>query len=215
MARPANTDAAATKARILDSARGLFADVGLDGASVRDVASGAGVTLATVHHYFGSKDDLYAACVATVYAELGAMRDELAKELAETRSAEELVERAVVTGYRFAREHHVAVRLLVRASVGAGALPPRGRESLLTFLDVASRGIASLVGRKPHELRLPLQSLVFLVARFAVQGDAELALVAGGTTGKASIARVERHLVDVAQRLLLDSPASTRHARKA
>lgn len=205
MGRPVHADAAATKGKILDSARTLFADVGLDGASVRDVAAGAGVSLAMVHHYFGSKDDLYAACVDTVYAELGAMRAELERELARAESPEKLVERGVVVAYRFARTHVVAVRLLVRASVGAGELPPAGRASLMAFLDVASHGLARLTGRRASELRLPLQSVVFLVARFAVQGDAELAAVAA-TTERAAHARVERHLVDVARRLLIHQP---------
>src|SRR5205823_2483085 len=112
-------------------ARCLFADVGIDGASVRDVAARAGVTLATVHHYFGSKDDLYDACISTVYGELASMRLELERELSRGGSPHELIERAVVTTSRFARAHVVAVRLLMRAAVGAGELPPRGRENLL------------------------------------------------------------------------------------
>src|SRR5438093_3550861 len=100
MGRPVHADAEATKARILDSARTLFADVGLDGASVRDVAAGAGVSLAMVHHYFGSKDDLYEACIDTVYTEIAAMGAALQAELASTGSPSQLIERAVVTGYR-------------------------------------------------------------------------------------------------------------------
>ena len=206
MPRPVNADADATKSRILHSARTLFADLGLDGASVRDVAGHAKVSLAMVHHYFGSKDDLYDACIDTVYAELGTMRAALEKELARVESPEELVRRAVVTAYRFARAHRVAVRLLVRMSVGAGKLPARGRSLLVSFLDVASRGLAAMSGRRPAELRLPLQSIVFLVARYAVQGEEELALVAS-TSERAAHAKVERHLVDVACRLVLDQPA--------
>lgn len=202
MARPVHADAEATKGRILDSARTLFADVGLDGASVRDVAAGAGVSLAMVHHYFGSKDDLYEACIDAVYVEIAAMGAALQAELASTGSPAQLIERAVVTGYRFARAHHVAVRLLVRTSVGSGKLPPRGRKALVSFLDFASRGLGALAGRRPADLRLPLQSVVFLVARYSVQSDEELGVVAG-TTGRAAHARVERHLVDVARRLVL------------
>ncbi len=205
MGRPLHADAEATKGRILDSARTLFADVGLDGASVRDVAAGAGVSLAMVHHYFGSKDDLYEACIDTVYTELGAMGAALEAELASTGSPAELIERAVVTGYRFARAHQVAVRLLLRMSVAAGKLPPRGRKSLVAFLDFASRGLGALAGRRPADLRLPLQSVVFLVARYSVQGDEELGVVAG-SAGRAAHARVERHLVDVACRLILGTP---------
>src|SRR5450631_941949 len=112
MGRPIHADAEATKGRILDSARTLFADVGVDGASVRDVAAGAGVSLAMVHHYFGSKDDLYVACIDTVYAELASMRASLEHEMARVGEPEELIKRAVVAAYRFACAYQVAVRLL-------------------------------------------------------------------------------------------------------
>jgi AcrR family transcriptional regulator len=44
---------------VLDAARRLFAERGFDGASVRDIAGAAGVDAALVHHYFGTKQDLF------------------------------------------------------------------------------------------------------------------------------------------------------------
>lgn len=52
-----------TRERILDSARGLFAQNGIDRTSIRAVAAGAGVDAALVHHYFGSKQQLFAAAI--------------------------------------------------------------------------------------------------------------------------------------------------------
>jgi AcrR family transcriptional regulator len=49
--------------RILASARELFAENGIDRTSVRAVAAGAGVDAALVHHYFGTKQQLFAAAV--------------------------------------------------------------------------------------------------------------------------------------------------------
>jgi len=48
-----------TRDAVLDAARRLFAEHGYDGASVRDVASTAGVDPALVHHYFGTKQRLF------------------------------------------------------------------------------------------------------------------------------------------------------------
>jgi AcrR family transcriptional regulator len=59
--RPRN--AAATREAILASARALFARHGYDGAGVRDIAAGAGVTAMLVNRYFGSKEKLYAAVI--------------------------------------------------------------------------------------------------------------------------------------------------------
>jgi AcrR family transcriptional regulator len=59
--RPGSPD---TRAAILDAARELFAAGGLSGTSVRAVAARAGVDPALVHHYFGSKDDLFVAALS-------------------------------------------------------------------------------------------------------------------------------------------------------
>lgn len=59
--RPAgNSD---TRDRILESARELFARNGIRNTSIRAVAAAAGVDSALVHHYFGTKEKLFAAAV--------------------------------------------------------------------------------------------------------------------------------------------------------
>lgn len=52
-----------TRERILASARELFARNGIRNTSVRAVAASAGVDSALVHHYFGTKEQLFAAAV--------------------------------------------------------------------------------------------------------------------------------------------------------
>jgi AcrR family transcriptional regulator len=54
--RPGNQD---TREAILTSARQAFAEKGFDAASIRQIAAGAGVDPALVHHYFGTKDQLF------------------------------------------------------------------------------------------------------------------------------------------------------------
>ncbi len=51
------------RAAILDAAARVFADRGYDGASIRGIAATAGVDPALVHHYFGTKDELFLAAV--------------------------------------------------------------------------------------------------------------------------------------------------------
>ncbi len=50
------------RARIRDAALRLFAERGLDGTTIRDIAKAAGVSGGLVRHHFGSKDDLRKAC---------------------------------------------------------------------------------------------------------------------------------------------------------
>jgi AcrR family transcriptional regulator len=59
--RPAG--ASDTRERILTSARELFAQNGIDKTSIRAVAAAAGVDPALVHHYYGSKRQLFAAAI--------------------------------------------------------------------------------------------------------------------------------------------------------
>ncbi|MEU8214247.1 TetR family transcriptional regulator [Micromonospora taraxaci] len=54
--RPGNPD---TREAILDAARTTFAERGFDSTSIRAIAGTAGVDPALVHHYFGSKDQLF------------------------------------------------------------------------------------------------------------------------------------------------------------
>lgn len=53
-----------TKESILAVARTRFADNGFDTTSVRAIAAEAGVDSALVHHYFGTKRDLFVAAIA-------------------------------------------------------------------------------------------------------------------------------------------------------
>jgi AcrR family transcriptional regulator len=48
---------------ILSSARVLFGERGYDRASIRAIAGAAGVDPALVHHFFGTKEDLFAAAM--------------------------------------------------------------------------------------------------------------------------------------------------------
>jgi AcrR family transcriptional regulator len=150
MARPINADAEATRRRILASARLLFSERGIDGASVREIARGADVSLAMVHHYFGSKDDLYAACVAAMDAELDELQRSLAAELAQGGAVPQLLERAMRLGFRYGRAHQIETRLLMRHVATEGELPEGRREGRQApFLAESSTLIGAALGRDP------------------------------------------------------------------
>lgn len=51
------------KEHIIDTAVELFAEKGFEGSSIRELAQRAGVNLAMVNYYFGSKDKLFEAIV--------------------------------------------------------------------------------------------------------------------------------------------------------
>jgi len=76
---------------ILTAAREAFAERGYDGASIRLIATGAGVDPALVHHYFGTKDQLFLAAMrapldpAEILPEVfGGDRDQVGERLVRT-----------------------------------------------------------------------------------------------------------------------------------
>lgn len=76
------------KEKILAAARARFAENGFDKTSIRAVATDAGVDPALVHHYFGTKQQLFTAAIqlpfdpeATLRTILGVPKDELGKTI--------------------------------------------------------------------------------------------------------------------------------------
>ncbi|MFJ2002303.1 TetR/AcrR family transcriptional regulator [Streptomyces chartreusis] len=73
--RPPRAESADTRDRILDAAREEFAERGYDKTSVRGIAKAAGVDSALVHHYFGTKEQVFGAAVEVALVPALAVRD--------------------------------------------------------------------------------------------------------------------------------------------
>lgn len=205
MARPINADAEATRKRILEAASARFSEHGLGAATMRQIAGSAEVSLATVHHYFGSKSDLYAACVDAMYSELEGLRNELETAVASLEvtpsSLRAFVDTAVRRACRFSRRHRPAVQLMIRTLLDTGEMDPEKRERyLLPFLERGSELIAPLLGRHPGDVRTTLLALNHLIARFTLSSPRELAVFIGkpSASDEEAIAFVEDYLVRLA-----------------
>ena len=91
--KPQRRDPAATRRKLLTAARREFADSGLAGARVDEIAARAGVNKQLVYHYFGDKDALYLAVLEWVYEEIRAQERKLNLEgLPPERAIEKLIE---------------------------------------------------------------------------------------------------------------------------
>ncbi|MFE7650255.1 TetR/AcrR family transcriptional regulator [Streptomyces phaeoluteigriseus] len=66
--RPPRAESADTRDRILAAARGEFSERGYEKSTVRGIAKAAGVDSALVHHYFGTKEQVFAAAVEVAVA---------------------------------------------------------------------------------------------------------------------------------------------------
>jgi len=66
--RPPRTEAADTRDRILAAAREEFSERGYEKTSVRGIAKAAGVDSALVHHYFGTKEQVFEVAISVAFA---------------------------------------------------------------------------------------------------------------------------------------------------
>ena len=122
-----------TRAAILAAARAAFAERGFDGAPLREIAASAGVDQALIHHYFGSKQQLFVAATELPF-DLGALqamvhagpRDELGDRIVRFFLSlwEEPVRRQVLLGMvRSALTDPRAAEMVRRFVIEGGILP--------------------------------------------------------------------------------------------
>lgn len=189
MSRPVAADADRTKKRLIGVANRHFSLKGSTNTSLREVARDAGVSLATISHYFGTKQQLEQACMATSYSEMTAAMEPMARLLAQLSegvrgaSAEELkvtVEDLARSAFRILTSHRQELRMIMRPWWETGRLDERWkRESHLPFLRTASEAISAATGRPTAEIRLEVQSLVIIAMKYALTDPRELAEQAG------------------------------------
>jgi AcrR family transcriptional regulator len=75
--RPPRTESGDTRNRILTAAREEFSERGYEKTSVRGIAKAAGVDSTLVHHYFGTKEQVFEAAVEVAFAPALKVRDEV------------------------------------------------------------------------------------------------------------------------------------------
>ena len=161
--RPGSPD---TRAAILEAARGLFAERGFAGTSVRAVAAAAEVDPALVHHYFGRKDDLFMAALQIPVDP----RELLAPVIAQGPDG---------AGERFLRVFlsvwdDPAIRLRLLAFV-RGVFDPGGQKLIRDgFLQVVIVPVGAALGIDRPEHRMPLvASQVFglIIMRYVLEAE--------------------------------------------
>ncbi len=179
MARPKNADPEHTRRRILDAAVEHVGNGGVKATSLRTIAADAGVTFATVHHYFGSKAELFDRCLASSYDRLRELTPALAEALTGASTPTERVRCIVRTAFDWARDNTRSTRFLLRVTLYDEIDHPRRRAAQAEYLDVASTMLAPMVERPASELRVPLQGLMFLLTRSAVLSERDLDVIAG------------------------------------
>jgi len=127
---------------ILDAAKQVFAEEGLEGASLRAIAVKAGYTPAALYFHFESKEDLYAEVLKASLASLGATVDQA---VAQTRTAAQRLKAAAMSFFTFYAENPRDLDLgfyLFRGGMKPSGLGRKRDEILNVALEAALRPIA-------------------------------------------------------------------------
>jgi len=153
-----------TKAAILAVARAQFAAQGFGRTTIRGVAGEAGVDPALVHHYFGTKDDLFVAALELPVDPRGVIGPALAGGL------DGAAERLLTAFLSVWDDPDMRASLLV---VVRGMLEPEGHRMLREgFLPAVIVPAAAVLGLDDPERRMALvasQVMGLILARYLLE----------------------------------------------
>jgi AcrR family transcriptional regulator len=148
--------------QLLDIGRRLFAERGLDGTSIEEIAAQAGVSKPVVYEHFGGKEGLYAVVVDREVERFLTM----ATTLLEGEDTRDKFEAAAIALLRYIEENADGFRILVRDS------PPGSGSGTFSSLisDIASQveyilgDVFKARGYEPKYAPMYAQMLVGMVA---------------------------------------------------
>lgn len=141
-------DAGSTRNALLLAARGLFAEHGYDGTSVRAITQQAHANLGAVTYHFGSKEALYEA-VAESLAE--PFRERIADTATGSGPSLARLEALVRTMFDYLSEHPDVPRFMVQLLAGSRPPPRALREMLRANHTIISQLIVE--GQKDASVR--------------------------------------------------------------
>jgi AcrR family transcriptional regulator len=108
-----------TRAKVLAAARRLFSEQGYEGATIRDIASAAGMSTGAVFANFTDKSDLFREIMLT---DMAALAEAMTEASANGNGVEDALLRIFTAGYRF----YQSQLPLARAAFSVGWSPEDG-----------------------------------------------------------------------------------------
>ncbi|MBV8762343.1 MAG: CerR family C-terminal domain-containing protein [Deltaproteobacteria bacterium] len=201
--------------RILAAAERLIAVHGFHGTSMRDVAAAARLPLATTVYHFAKKEQLYAAVLAAIAADLEERVEEALASAGEHSSAAlDALARAVV---EWAMEEPGRVKLLLRELLDNPTRVARAaRLPLAPFLERASALVAARGGIDSPEI--PVLHVVGAISYF-IAARPTVERIVGPKEAKRIDAAYKREALAFARRVLGVTGSATRqeepHATRA
>jgi AcrR family transcriptional regulator len=199
--RPPSPRAVATRQRILAAATAEFAEKGLAGARIDEIADRADVNKRMIYAYYGNKEELWLKVLENAYA---AKRDEENALRVANLPPVEAMARMVSFNLRYTAAHPEFVALLNQENLHRASFLARSDrvQALYTPLldlihDVLDRGVASGVFRSGVD---PMQLYVTIVGigHFYVANRYTLSTIMGtGLMTQAALGEREAHCIAV------------------
>jgi AcrR family transcriptional regulator len=153
---------------ILEVAAQEFADKGLAGARVDEIAEKINSSKRMIYYYFGGKEQLYRAVLEQAYVKIRA-RESAANYVA--MNAEDALQQYVGHTFDYHAEHPEFVRLVMNENIHYGAhigavpgIKERNRSVIATLQEIIDKGVKERRFRKgidPVELHMLVSALCF------------------------------------------------------
>ncbi|MFY9351069.1 MAG: TetR/AcrR family transcriptional regulator [Sphingobium sp.] len=161
-------EAEETRFNILEVATAEFADKGLSGARIDEIAERTHSSKRMIYYYFGGKEGLYRAVLERAYT---AVREVDADNQRDRLKPDEALRDVVGATFDYHNQHPEFVRLVMNENILRGAhvgevpgIKERNRKVIDHLRDILARGVAAghfREGIDPVELHMTISALCF------------------------------------------------------
>jgi AcrR family transcriptional regulator len=165
---PRHNDAEETRANILEVAAREFADKGLAGARIDEIAEKTNSSKRMIYYYFGGKDELYRAVLERSYSHIRARE---AEANFETLPADKALIAQIEHTFDYHVEHPDFVRLVMNENIHHGehighveGLKDRNKSVVASLKAIINKGVSDGLFRKdidPVDLHMSISALCF------------------------------------------------------
>jgi AcrR family transcriptional regulator len=157
-----------TRNNILEVAAREFADKGLAGARIDEIAEKTASSKRMIYYYFGGKDELYRAVLERSYGQIRAREDEASFE---TLAADKALIAQIEHTFDYHVEHPEFVRLVMNENIHHGehighveGLKERNKSVIASLKAIIDKGVTQGIFRSgidPVDLHMSISALCF------------------------------------------------------
>jgi AcrR family transcriptional regulator len=161
-------DAEETRNNILEIAAREFADKGLAGARIDEIAEKTNSSKRMIYYYFGGKEELYRAVLERSYGQIRAREDDANFE---TLPADKALVAHIEHTFDYHVNHPEFVRLVMNENIHHGAhighvegLKERNKSVIASLKAIIDKGVADRIfkdGIEPVDLHMSVSALCF------------------------------------------------------